>query len=127
MRRVYESDEEEEDTQQLTQFSQHTSDPEGDNMWEVVRILQETKNKYLVEWAGLNPETNTPWKPTWVFKEDCSDELIREWKKEKLRKKEAKKKGTTKKKTAVQRASNYALHMLCQIVSSSAVYSFVKE
>ena len=99
MRRTHESDEEEEETQQMTQFSAHDSDNANDNMWEVLCILAESRNKYQVQWAGIDPETGEPWKPDWIGKEDCTDELIREWKQVKARKTEAKKRARASHRT----------------------------
>jgi hypothetical protein len=100
MRRTHESDEEEEETQQMTQFSAHDSDNANDNkMWEVLYIKAESRNKYQVQWAGIDPATGEPWKPDWIGKEDCTDELIREWKQVKARKAEAKKRARTSQRT----------------------------
>lgn len=76
----------------MTQFSAHDSDNAQDNtMWEVLYIMAESKNKYQVQWAGKDPDTRKPWKPEWIAKEDCTNELIREWKQKKAKKAEARK------------------------------------
>lgn len=30
-------------------------------------------NKYEVDWEGIDPATNKPWDPSWVFKKDCTN------------------------------------------------------
>ncbi|CAG8673879.1 5326_t:CDS:2, partial [Acaulospora colombiana] len=70
------------ESQGLTQFETHTSD-DSQSLWPVNRILRESRSKYEVEWAGLDPETGKPWKPSWIPKEDCSDACIQDWKEEK--------------------------------------------
>jgi hypothetical protein len=77
----------------LTQFSPHESD-NSQTMWDVVAILRESGSKYQVQWAGIDPSKGKPWKPTWIPKEDCTDELIQEWKAQKRNRKEAKKSKT---------------------------------
>ncbi|KIJ49276.1 hypothetical protein M422DRAFT_161518 [Sphaerobolus stellatus SS14] len=61
-----------------TQFLPHSDDE--DNLWEVVEILKESRERYYVKWGGVDPKTNKPWPDSWVPKEDCTDDLIREWK-----------------------------------------------
>ncbi|GJJ12885.1 hypothetical protein Clacol_007131 [Clathrus columnatus] len=51
------------------------------DFWEVEKILKETAHRYLVKWVGIDPETRKPWPDSWVAKEDCTKELIAEWKK----------------------------------------------
>lgn len=48
--------------------------------WEVVEILKESAHRYFVRWAGVDPKTNKPWPDSWVAKEDCTRDLILEWK-----------------------------------------------
>ena len=82
-------EEEEEETQELSQFEPHESD-NSQTLWDVISILRESKTKYQVEWAGIDPETGKPWKPTWVPKEDATDVLIQDWKAKKRERKAAK-------------------------------------
>jgi hypothetical protein len=73
-----------------TQFEPHESD-NSQTLWDVVAILRESGSKYQVQWAGKDPRNGKPWKPTWIPKEDCTDELIQEWKAQKRNRKEARK------------------------------------
>ncbi|KAG6827301.1 hypothetical protein H0H92_012398 [Tricholoma furcatifolium] len=61
---------------------------EGDDevLWEVVEITAEKQNFYKVRWAGVDPQTNKPWAQSWVTKSDCTDDLVHEWKRKKLKK-----------------------------------------
>jgi hypothetical protein len=77
----------------LTQFEPHESD-NSQTMWDVVAILRESGSKYKVQWDGVDPGTGEPWKPSWIPKEDCTDELIQEWKAKKRNRKAAKKPNT---------------------------------
>ncbi|KAI9069409.1 hypothetical protein FKP32DRAFT_1617237 [Trametes sanguinea] len=69
-----------------TQFIPKENDEE--ELWDVIEILEEKGRKYKVRWAGVDPKTKKPWDPTWVYKHDCTDKLIREWKKKQKAKKE---------------------------------------
>lgn len=46
---------------------------------ETYRAFEILDEGYLVRWAGIDPETNEPWKPTWVPKRDCDEELVARW------------------------------------------------
>nr|VWO94273.1 N/A [Ganoderma boninense] len=59
--------------------TQFNPDRDGE-LYEVVEILAERGKKYLVKWAGIDESTGKPWKDTWVFKTDTTDDLTREWK-----------------------------------------------
>lgn len=39
-----------------------------------------SKGKYLIKWAGLDPETGEPWLPSWEPRDGVSNDLIAEWK-----------------------------------------------
>jgi len=82
-------EEEGEDIVPATQFEPHESD-DSQTMWDVIAILRESKTKYEVRWAGNDPATGKPWKPSWIPKEDCTNELIRDWKEQKRKLQEAK-------------------------------------
>ena len=78
-----------EDLIRETQFVPQEDDE--DTLWEVVKIIAEKGRKYQVRWAGIDRKTGKPWEPSWVMKHDCTDDLVRTWKKkqsEKSRKKE---------------------------------------
>lgn len=63
------------------------------DFWEAIEILKENATGYLVKWAGLDPATKQPWPDSWVAKEDCTKQLISEWKaKQKLKKRGRKRK-----------------------------------
>lgn len=49
-------------------------------LYEAVAILAERKGYYKVEWAGEDPKTNKPWRPTWERKQDCTPALVASWK-----------------------------------------------
>ena len=67
-----------------TQFIPQENDNE--TLWEVVEILAERGNRYKVLWAGVDPSTDKPWAPSWVAKHDCTDELIKNWKRKQAKK-----------------------------------------
>ncbi|CAE6468958.1 unnamed protein product [Rhizoctonia solani] len=69
-----------------TQFQSQSDDEE--NLYNVERILAEKGRKYLVQWEGIDPVTGEKWKPDWVPKTDCTDDLIADWKREKARMKQ---------------------------------------
>ncbi len=48
----------------------------SEETYQAFEILEEG---YLVRWAGIDPDTGEPWKPTWVPKRDCGEELITRW------------------------------------------------
>jgi len=70
-----------------TQFEPHELD-HSETFWDVKCILNEKPGFYFVDWDGVDPATGKPWPPSWVAKTDCTDDLIREWKAAKRKKKE---------------------------------------
>ncbi|CAG8638933.1 5455_t:CDS:2, partial [Acaulospora colombiana] len=92
------------ESQGLTHFEPHTSD-DSQSLWPVNRILRESRSKYEVEWAGLDPETGKPWKPSWIPKEDCSDACIQDWKEEKRRREVKKPRGEKRRLLSVTKFS----------------------
>ena len=70
-----------------TQFIPKEDDDE--TLWEVIEITAEKGKLYKVRWKGIDPRTRKPWPQSWVAKQDCTDDLVREWKL-----KQGKKKGT---------------------------------
>ncbi|WVQ77216.1 hypothetical protein IAR50_006899 [Cryptococcus sp. DSM 104548] len=66
---------------QATQF-QPTED-DVDELYDAIRILDERvkkgKGEYLVEWAGIDPDTGETWLPEWTAKTSCTNDLIKEW------------------------------------------------
>ncbi|KAI0801062.1 hypothetical protein C8Q74DRAFT_1364713 [Fomes fomentarius] len=76
-----------------TQFVPKENDE--NELWDVIAIVAERPQQFKVKWKGIDPATRKPWKDSWVSKEDCTDDLIREWK-VKQAKKKAGKSGTTK-------------------------------
>jgi len=60
-------------------------DGDEDNLWEVEAIVAERGSRYQVRWAGVD-DKGAPWPLDWVPKEDCTDPLVRKWKKQKARK-----------------------------------------
>jgi hypothetical protein len=77
-----------------TQFVPQDGDEEA--LWEVIEITAEKPTKYKVKWAGTDPATGKPWPESWVLKHDCTDKLVRSWKREQARKKQ--RRGVGKKK-----------------------------
>lgn len=68
-----------------TQFVPQEDDEE--TLWDVIEITGERTNQYKVRWAGNDPATGKPWAQSWVPKHDCTDDLIRDWKIAKAKKK----------------------------------------
>jgi len=60
-------------------------DGDEDNLWEVEAIVAERGAQYRVRWAGVD-DCGAPWPLDWVPKKDCTDPLVRKWKREKARK-----------------------------------------
>jgi hypothetical protein len=62
--------------------SPDSQDP--DTFWEVLEILGERKVKgktqYLLKWGGVNKKTGQPWPPDWQPVNNCTPDLIAEWK-----------------------------------------------
>jgi hypothetical protein len=54
--------------------------------WAATQILKEAKKYYYIEWEGIDPETNQPWKPTWEPKRMANKALVEAWKEMKKRK-----------------------------------------
>ncbi|KAA1084975.1 hypothetical protein PGT21_000859 [Puccinia graminis f. sp. tritici] len=48
--------------------------------WEAIEILKEKSNHYYIQWAGIDPQTNQAWKPTWEPKSMANKVLVRDWK-----------------------------------------------
>lgn len=49
-------------------------------MFEVINIIDAKRGYYRVRWAGIEPKTGKPWKPSWVKHKDCSEDVIQKWK-----------------------------------------------
>nr|ODN82515.1 hypothetical protein L203_05322 [Cryptococcus depauperatus CBS 7841] len=68
-----------------TQFI--SKDDDDDNLYDALDILDErgpkVKGEYLVKWSGVDQLTGLPWEPSWVAKNGCTDELIKDWKEKK--------------------------------------------
>lgn len=75
-------------SQPETQFIPQEDDE--DTLWSVIEILAENKKQYKVLWEGDDPATGKPWKPSWVAKHDCTDDLVARWKKKKAQLKKEK-------------------------------------
>ncbi|TYJ53431.1 hypothetical protein B9479_005928 [Cryptococcus floricola] len=65
-----------------TQFVPQEDD--SDTLYDAIRILDERVNKrgggeYLVEWAGIDPDTGKTYLPEWTAKTACTNDLIKEW------------------------------------------------
>ncbi|KAF8498459.1 hypothetical protein BU17DRAFT_72304 [Hysterangium stoloniferum] len=94
-------------TEYGTQFEPLPGDE--NNLWTVKEILKEARDKYLVNWDGYDPTTGEAWKPSWVPKHDCTDDLIYEWKRNKARKvreKKRKGRGRVRARSAEEATSN---------------------
>ncbi|KAG6909778.1 hypothetical protein DXG01_015494 [Tephrocybe rancida] len=85
---MLQSDSEDFERDSQTQFV--AQDGDEDILWEVVEITAEKTKSYKVRWAGVDPRTCKPWPQSWVAKADCTDDLVHEWKRKKLKKKGAK-------------------------------------
>lgn len=63
--------------------------------WEAVRILAQTGQgfgtKYLIEWAGIDPQTGKRWEPTWEKAVNAGEGLRASWKIEQQKQAQAKK------------------------------------
>ncbi|GAA5889385.1 hypothetical protein JCM5296_006346 [Sporobolomyces johnsonii] len=68
-----------------------TGGEDSQGYWKAVEIIGETANKYWIVWAGTDPDTGEPWKPTWEPKENATAALVSTWKTQgKLKQKEVK-------------------------------------
>ena len=70
---------------QETQFVPREDDEEI--LWKVIEITSEKGDLYKVRWEGNDPETGKPWPQSWVPKHDCTNDLVRAWKRAKAMKK----------------------------------------
>lgn len=121
------SQEKSQDTQdedfQTQGFEYHESDSE--QLWEVEEIMEESKGRFLVKWAGTDDRGN-PWDNSWVPREDVTDDLVAEWREKKAKEKEKKRKEkaasrrrtVTKSKCSLNLSSQAALLIYC----FSAIY-----
>ncbi|PLW39514.1 hypothetical protein PCASD_07698 [Puccinia coronata f. sp. avenae] len=55
--------------------------------YEAIEILKEKAGRYYIRWAGIDPETNEPWKNSWEPKEMANDLLVADWKEKKRKRK----------------------------------------
>lgn len=69
------------------------SEPGEDGYWPALEILNERKRDYLVNWDGINPETGTPWSPSWTRKSEVTNDLIEVWRAKKAAKKKNSRRG----------------------------------
>ncbi|KAI0085402.1 hypothetical protein BDY19DRAFT_966011 [Irpex rosettiformis] len=57
-----------------------TAATQSSEMWEILEILQETKDQYFVAWAGIDPDTGKPWEPGWTDKPlEHAPEILAAW------------------------------------------------
>lgn len=74
-------------SQEQGQFSPHSSDAEGDNVYPVECVVAQKGHRYKVRWVGVDPETGEPWPDSWVTRSDITDDVVQEWKiKQKVKK-----------------------------------------
>ncbi|KAH9816325.1 hypothetical protein DFH28DRAFT_221867 [Melampsora americana] len=52
---------------------------DSENEYEAIEILEESRTEYLIRWAGVDPETNEPWEPSWQPKRNASEALVKTW------------------------------------------------
>jgi hypothetical protein len=66
-------------------FDQYTGflsrDDDDRNLWAVEKIIAENARSFKVVWAGLNPKDDKPWPPSWVRKNNCTPDLVADWRK----------------------------------------------
>ena len=66
-----------------TQFDTQNSD----DLWDAIAILDERGETgsgfYLIQWAGIDPDTGNAWEPTWEHRRDVTPALAAEWKQKK--------------------------------------------
>lgn len=74
-------DQEELEPSAETQFVPQPGDSQA--MFEALEIIDERTNQYLIRWAGEDPVTGLPYKPTWEGKNGATPLLVQEWKKAK--------------------------------------------
>ncbi|OAV99429.1 hypothetical protein PTTG_25376 [Puccinia triticina 1-1 BBBD Race 1] len=55
--------------------------------YEAIEILKERGGRYYIRWAGIDPETEKPWKPTWEPKALANELLVDDWKGKKKKRK----------------------------------------
>jgi hypothetical protein len=72
-----------------------------ETLWEVICITGEKNGLYKVRWKGVDPKTRKPWPQSWVRKSDCTDDLVREWRRQKKEKEKAKGERTIRDKSYV--------------------------
>ncbi|KAF9466005.1 hypothetical protein BDZ94DRAFT_1252777 [Collybia nuda] len=101
-----------------TQFIPQENDEE--ELWEVIEITAEKGRRYKVKWAGTDPKTHKPWPQSWVAKHDCTNDLVKTWKKvQALKKKEGAQRKSGKTLSAVSKKSRLSSVARGSTVSSS--------
>ncbi|WVW83718.1 hypothetical protein I302_105739 [Kwoniella bestiolae CBS 10118] len=79
-----------------TQFISQEDDSE--NLWEASEILDERGQRrtgeYLVSWKGTD-ENGKPWAPSWTRKQDCTTELINDWKEKRAKQQKGRPRSST--------------------------------
>lgn len=64
-----------------------TESSSQDTEYEAIEILKEKAGLYYIRWAGVDPATNQPWKPSWEPKALANDLLVADWKEKKKKRK----------------------------------------
>jgi hypothetical protein len=59
------------------------SNPDPNQEWSADRILKEKEGYYYISWAGIDPDTSKPWRPTWEPKNLANEALVMEWREKK--------------------------------------------
>jgi hypothetical protein len=101
--------------EESTSFSSsdhHFQPREDDELWDVTDIIDEKRGQYLVNWAGVDPATGKPWKPSWVAKGDVTDDLVEKWKNHKKERRDSA--ATRRKKCACQHFDDYSAPVMPQ-------------
>ncbi|KAK9240097.1 class II histone deacetylase complex subunits 2 and 3-domain-containing protein [Lipomyces kononenkoae] len=53
--------------------------PEDISYYTADHIKDEKKGRVLVVWSGIDATTGLPYEPSWVRRQDCTEELLTEW------------------------------------------------
>lgn len=63
------------------------SSSETEIEWDAIKIIDENRTEYKIEWAGVNPQTNEAWDATWEPKENAGEALVKAWNESKKKRK----------------------------------------
>ncbi|KAK9488597.1 class II histone deacetylase complex subunits 2 and 3-domain-containing protein [Lipomyces starkeyi] len=59
--------------------TRQTDRQEGGSYYTADHIRDEKRGRVLVVWSGKDAKTGLPYEPSWVRRQDCTEQLLRDW------------------------------------------------